>query len=52
MSKIIQVTGGRFYCDTCGKSFVGTWRGPVEEMTCPFCKSPMRDEEGIDVSTR
>jgi hypothetical protein len=39
---IIEVRSGTFCCDTCGARWVGTWRGPVEKMTCRWCDAPMR----------
>jgi hypothetical protein len=45
----VRVVGGRFYCDNCGRSWVGTWHGPKEEMTCRWCDKPIA-EAGVPVA--
>lgn len=45
--KVITVVAGTFTCDHCGRSWVGTWHGPREEMTCAWCEKPMH-AQGID----
>lgn len=39
--RFVEVVGGRFYCDNCGRSWTGTWHGPREEMTCRWCDEPL-----------
>lgn len=41
MRRIVEVIGGRFTCDHCGRSWVGTWHGPKSEMTCAWCEKPL-----------
>lgn len=45
MIEITEVSGGRFYCSKCGASFVGTWHGPKELMTCIVCKQLLFEQE-------
>lgn len=37
----VEVIGGRFYCENCNHSWIGTWHGPKEEMICPWCEKKM-----------
>lgn len=53
MVKITEVNGGRFVCDECGITWVGTFHGPKKDITCINCGEYLfpelrkEDDDGI-----
>lgn len=45
MAQVTEVHGGRFHCNDCGISWVGTWHGPKEKITCVQCSKVLYSEE-------
>lgn len=50
--RITEVFGGRFYCGECGNSWVGTWHGPKEKITCLVCGKLLYSEEISEMPSR
>jgi len=40
----VSVIGGRFSCESCGATWVGSWHGPRNQMTCLVCKKLLYPE--------